>query len=239
MFTWICPKCGSEVPPSENECPTCRARANAAASGAATPPAVVPPGAQEPPSTTTGPSPSSDAISSQPVVIAPPPSFGAAPAPTAVPKASTLSPALVALISAVGIVVLLAILYLFVLPKGVARSPAVTMERPGPAAPNIATAHPLAKYIEVTGLRIAEGGPGQAKIIFAAVNHSSADLPELDAHMTLTGGGKTVFEFPVTVPSIGPYESKDVTTTVKTGLKPYEMPDWQTLTPALRIIAER
>lgn len=171
-------------------------------------------------------------------MIAPPPSFNA---PNAIPtpKAATLSPALVATITAVGIVVLLAILYLFVLPKGAARSTAVTMERPGTAGPNIATAHPLAKYIEVTGLRLTEGGAGQAKIIFAAVNHSAADLPELEAHMTLTGGGKTVFEFPVSVPSIGPYESKDITTTVKTNLKPYEMPDWQTLTPALRILTER
>ena len=23
MFTWICPKCGKEVPPHENECPYC------------------------------------------------------------------------------------------------------------------------------------------------------------------------------------------------------------------------
>jgi hypothetical protein len=146
---------------------------------------------------------------------------------------------MVAAISAIGIIALLAILYLFVLPKGAARAPAVTMEQPGPARPNIATAHPLAKYIEVTGLRIAEGGTGQAKIVFAAVNHSAADLPELDAHLTLTGGGKTIFDFPVTVPSIGPYESKDVATTVRTNFKPYEMPDWQTLTPALRIISER
>lgn len=170
--------------------------------------------------------------------MAPPQSFHtSSAAPT--PKVSTLSPALVATVTAVGIVALLAILYLFVLPTGSTRATPVALEKPGAARPNIATAHPLAKYIEVTGLRLTEGGTGQAKIIFVAVNHSAADLPELDAVMILTGGSKTFFEFPVTVPSIGPYESKDVTTTVKTNLKPYEMPDWQTLTPALRILTER
>jgi hypothetical protein len=135
--------------------------------------------------------------------------------------------------------VLLAILYVFVLPRGSSgRTPAVALEKPGAAAATGAPAHPLAKYIEVTGLRVMEGRNGQAKIAFVAVNHSPADLPEMDAHLTLTGGGKSMFDFPVTIPSIGPYDSKDITTTVKTRLKPYELPDWQTLQPSLRIIAE-
>ncbi|MBY0504994.1 MAG: zinc ribbon domain-containing protein [Bryobacteraceae bacterium] len=37
MFTWICPKCGTEVPPSYNDCPNCAARDKAAAA----PPAPV------------------------------------------------------------------------------------------------------------------------------------------------------------------------------------------------------
>src|SRR5207302_199788 len=27
MFTWICPKCGREVPPAYNDCPDCAAKA--------------------------------------------------------------------------------------------------------------------------------------------------------------------------------------------------------------------
>jgi len=36
MFTWICPQCGREVPPSYSDCPDCAAKA--AAGGAAAPP---------------------------------------------------------------------------------------------------------------------------------------------------------------------------------------------------------
>jgi hypothetical protein len=153
-----------------------------------------------------------------------------------------LSPALVALASAVGIVALLAILYVFVLPRGAARgtSPGVALQKPGGGStPEAVNAHPLAKYIEVTGVRLMESGTGQAKISFVAVNHSPADLPELATQLTLTAAGQTVFEFPVTIPSIGPYESKDVTSSVKTTLKPYELPDWQSLKPTLRILSER
>ena len=41
MFTWICPQCGREVPPSYSDCPDCAAKA--AAAGAAAPPPQPPP----------------------------------------------------------------------------------------------------------------------------------------------------------------------------------------------------
>jgi hypothetical protein len=103
----------------------------------------------------------------------------------------------------------------------------------GNSAP--ATVHPLAKYIEITGLRLIEDKGGQAKIGYIVVNHSPADLPDLRAHITLTAAGKPMFDFSAPIPSIGPYESKDLSTTVKTQLKPYELPDWQVLKPSFRI----
>jgi hypothetical protein len=161
-------------------------------------------------------------------------------APPAIRNASTISPIIVSLCTAVGIVALLAILYLFVLPRGTASKASTTaLEKPGTPARAVVNAHPLAKYIEITGLRVIEGTKGQVKIAFVAVNHSPADLPELDAQLTLTGEGATIFEFKVTIPSIGPYESRDITTNVKTALKPYELPDWQALQPSLNILSER
>lgn len=37
MFTWICPKCGKEVPPAYSECPNCAAKDQAPTDSAATP----------------------------------------------------------------------------------------------------------------------------------------------------------------------------------------------------------
>jgi len=50
MFTWICPQCGREVPPSYSECPTCLENRQRAA-GAAPPPPLPPyppPSSQQP-----------------------------------------------------------------------------------------------------------------------------------------------------------------------------------------------
>jgi hypothetical protein len=130
----------------------------------------------------------------------------------------------------------LALLYLYVLPHSSAKSSSTALETPQPVGNSApATVHPLAKYIEITGLRLIEDKGGQAKIGYIVVNHSPADLPDLRAHITLTAAGKPMFDFSAPIPSIGPYESKDLSTTVKTQLKPYELPDWQVLKPSFRI----
>jgi hypothetical protein len=145
----------------------------------------------------------------------------------------------VAAATAAGICALLAVLYLFVLPR---KTPAdaTSLESPSrtPASPT-AHAHPLAKYVEIAGLRVMEDNRGQVKIGYIVVNHSPADLPGLRAQITLSAAGKPVFEFPTTIPSIGPYESKDLTATVKTNLRPYELPDWQALKPTFVIKSEQ
>ena len=234
MFTWICPKCGSEVPPSESDCPTCRAEPRRYRSPHLWQlkprlhhnlPAAVP---TAPPT-----SPPVSNTDHRRIASPDPPPYATAPEyhPT-VPQRRPLSPALVAAATAAGICALLAVLYLFVLPR---RPPAdaTSLESPSrtPASLRPGHAHPLAKYVEIAGLRVMEDNRGQVKIGYIVVNHSPADLPDLRARITLSAAGKPVFEFPTTIPSIGPYESKDLTATVKTNLRPYELPDWQALKP--------
>jgi hypothetical protein len=143
-----------------------------------------------------------------------------------------------AVLTVVALAGLLAVLYFFVLPRRTAGEPvrdATAMQSPVPPS---GAAHPLAKHLEVSGVRITESGEGTVKIQFLVVNHSAADLPDMKMNLTLRAAGKAVFELPVALPSIGPYESRDMSANVKTDLKPYEIPDWQALRPEFRLATE-
>lgn len=232
MFSWICPKCGREVPPSYTECPDCApAKApappvavSAGSQAPSAPPTVVPEAHPAPPP---GPSPSYVTPTAR---VAPPP---AAEAPA---RERGIHPWVMMLLAAAGIVALLAVLYLYVLPKRQAPSttqqPAASTEQQAQtAAPAAApkTVHPYAKFLEVTGLRVNEDNKQRAQLQFIVVNHSAAELPEMRLEITVQSAGKSLFDFPYTLPSLGPYETKEGTATLKTDLKPYEMPDWQFL----------
>jgi hypothetical protein len=147
----------------------------------------------------------------------------------------------VAILAAAGMVALLAVLYLYILPakSSSATRSAIALEQPGTAGSS-QQAHPLAKHLEIAGVRVTESKPQTAKIQFVVINHSAADLPDLKLHVSLraTSGGAAEFEFPVDLESIGPFESREMTRTLKTNLKPYELPDWQLLRPEFRITSE-
>jgi hypothetical protein len=106
---------------------------------------------------------------------------------------------------------------------------------PEPPGAAVATnKHPLAKYLEVVGFRLAESGAGKLKITFAVINHSEADIGDLALKVKLTTtaakpGDAPVAEFDVQVPALGPQEIKDVSVTVPTKMRIYELPDWQFL----------
>jgi hypothetical protein len=116
----------------------------------------------------------------------------------------------------------------------VAATNGATLEEPAAAGAG-SPGHPLAKHLEVAGLRLEGLRSGQVRIRYAVVNHSPADLPELQIRVSLRSDDRTFFEFPAKLPSLGPFEVKDLASTVKTELKPYELPDWQMLRPRLTI----
>ncbi|MBC8166095.1 MAG: hypothetical protein H7Y20_09515 [Bryobacteraceae bacterium] len=286
MFTWICPKCGGEVPPAYNDCPRCAPQKPTLADRfAATETPVAPPPAAPtwptPPANVFPSFPSSAPVSrteqvvySQPVP--PPPAINRAPAPYpvappnpvappmpltaptyAVPVAAdwsksaydvpppetparTWSPALAGVVTAVGLVALLAILYVYVLPhRGDAATKAETtqLEKPGVAGFGQGN-HPMAKHIEISGVRIQEDKTGRAKINFLAINHSAAELPELKLDVRLRGADREYFTFLANLPSLSPWESKEMSVTLKTDLKPYELPDWQLVQPRFTVRSE-
>src|SRR5262249_18595884 len=116
-----------------------------------------------------------------------------------------------------------------------AASGAVQMEKP-PAASAAADAKgsPLRKQIEVVGLRLTQNTAKKTEVRFLVVNHSGAEIQDLAASANLQARTSKRDEEPVgtfsfKVPSLGPYESKEMSSVVNTKLKVYELPDWQNL----------
>lgn len=155
-----------------------------------------------------------------------------------------INPWAVMLLAAAGIIALLAVLYLYVLPskKPVAATPAAPdpqqQATPSTAAAAPKAPHRYAKFLEITGLRVNEDSRQRAQVQFIVVNHSAADLPEMKMQITVQSAGKSLFDFPYKLPSLGPYETKEGSATLKTDLKPYEMPDWQFLKASFDITSE-
>jgi hypothetical protein len=115
--------------------------------------------------------------------------------------------------------------------------PAKQSKTPEPFGPGPAAAsgkNPLDKYLELSAFRLSESGAGKLKIIFAATNHSNADLGDLTVKVRLVTstykqGDEPITAFEAKTPSLGPQETHDVTATANTKLRLYELPDWQFL----------
>src|SRR5271154_3379363 len=94
--------------------------------------------------------------------------------------------------------------------------------------------HPLAKYVELVGFRLTEAGGGKLRVKFAVVNHSEADIGDLGVKVRLTTSSAKpedppIAVFDVKVPTLGPEEIQDVSATIPSKLRVYELPDWQFL----------
>ncbi len=234
MFTWICPKCGREVPPAYSECPDCTRKA--AESGAEVPPAeaaappVVPP-----------------AVTATPVTVAPPPpAYVPAQAPARPPTPArthathSLPTWLLTVVFAFAFLgVVAAVVWTAGYLRGRGQTPSSTVE--SPAAKPGAKTNPLQKYIEVSGVRFLQDAKKNTVAKFMLTNHSDADISGLAGNVTIWGrtqkseeDAQGTFSFTT---NLGPQESKEMTAPVSTKLKIYELPDWQNVTPDLQITA--
>lgn len=262
MFTWICPVCGAEVPPSQAECPRCaerrQARPQPAYPGAAHAPAEAaaqaapqagPPGWGPAPAPPPPPAwPAADAAGQAPPPPAPP---AWAPPPAAAPqpqqtyligetKRRTVPPWLAALLTLAVIGGGLLLLYRFL---SAGRSGTGTAQKAAPfESPNPASSsHPFAKYLEVTGVRLLEGADKKLMARFVVVNHAPADLTGFRLKITLEAAnappGEAVIAIveasPGTIPMHG---IKDMEAPLVTPLRVYELPDWQFVRARAEII---
>lgn len=122
----------------------------------------------------------------------------------------------------------------FLRPSGQSTADAKSETKMG--APGEATkqAHPFAKHLEITGLRVLETPKQKLQIQMIVVNHSSADLPDINLEVRLRStksdpDAEPISTFKVRLPSLGGNESKEVKAEAATKLRAYEFPDWQFL----------
>ena len=226
MFTWICPKCGTEVPPSYNDCPNCAAREKAASAPPAEPIVQAP-------------------VMQAPVAFTQAPLMGTAPVETALPMASYAYPPqtpagglpswLIAVLSIAGVAAIGYGVILFTRSQnGVAAETAAVTETARPSG----DPSPVAKFVEVVGFRIVESKQ-QVQLKFIIVNHSAGEIAPFDLELQVRAKNAKTDEalFTVKTPVSGvlPYEAKDMTIPVKTSLRAYELPDWQFITATFQI----
>jgi len=225
MFTWICPRCGREVPPSYEACPDCAAKENSG----------------EQPAQTAAQPPSSPVVATAaPPVYAPP-----AVAPleaqryAAPPPRAGLPTWVMAILFAFAFVgagagVYLAINY-FRGGTQAASIPVASVPGKTQSKPN-----PLQKYVEVSGIRFVETPAHQTEARFVVVNHSGADIADLAGTVNIWGRTARSEEeaagsFGFKMASLKPYESKEAVAPLSTKLKPYELPDWQNVSAEVQI----
>lgn len=224
MFSWICPKCGKEVPPSYSECPNC-----------ATPEVEVPapaptqapraPSVERPAAARTEAPPPTPERTPEPVSHEPEPRRAAAAGSRSWIYGLVLGAALV--------VIGLTAAVLLRSNRGgeAAQVPAATLEN-APIAPG-AEANPIFQQVELTGFRILENAKQKPELRFIVVNHSGEDLGEVKAKANLQAATNQAGQEPVATftfaVKLGPYESKELKVALATKLRAYELPDWQRL----------
>lgn len=138
------------------------------------------------------------------------------------------------LVALVLTMIALGVVYFLILPRTVADA------KPAPAAPEAAvvsapspakpSSSPLGKFIEVTGIRIVMDGK-KSELQYLVVNHSDADISDANVQVTLRGaraGQPPVCRFSFKVPSLGPYEAKEMSSPIEKA-RALTLPDWQEL----------
>jgi hypothetical protein len=107
-----------------------------------------------------------------------------------------------------------------------------------PASASTAPQSPLAKFIEVTGYRIVIDQNKKSEVQYLVVNHSSADISDANIFITLHSvkpGQPPVCRFSFKVPSLAPFESKEMSSPIEKTTRAVSLPDWQDLRADVQI----
>ena len=113
-------------------------------------------------------------------------------------------------------------------------TPAEAATAPAPSA----SSSPLSKFIEVTGFRIVVDSNKKSEVQYLVVNHSAADISNANVFITLHGvkpGQAPVCRFSFKVPSLGPFESKEMSSPIEKAPPTLSLPTWQDLRADVQI----
>ncbi len=120
-----------------------------------------------------------------------------------------------------------------------APAPVSTTEA-APAA--TAGSHPLSKYVEITGVRIVVESSRKSEVHYLVVNHSSAEIADVTVRATVRNTRKAnsapVTAFSFRLPTLGPYESKEMIVPIEKLSRGFELPDWQNLKTEFQITGQ-
>ena len=119
-------------------------------------------------------------------------------------------------------------------------APGIQLENPPAANTPGAKRNPLEKLISASGIRFVQNAAKKTEVRFVVVNHSAAQLPELNGKLILTartdtGQIETLDQIDIKIPSLGPFESKDMSEKMNTHLQAYELPDWQLMAARIEL----
>lgn len=266
MFTWICPQCGREVPPSYTECPDCVKTEQASAAGTAgtAPPAapVFSSGIPGRPAPMASSQPGSAEPVQEPAPSAPQPrasgthsflGLGQAPSypPAAPPVQPTALPPVIAprrglptWLMAIGFALVFGgvVWGIYALVGGGSSSgPKPAAGAASPAVKPGAKLNPYQRYIEVSGVRFMQDAKKKPLVKFVLTNHSGAEISGLAGDVTVWGRTQKAEKsaagsFQFST-NIGGWESKDLTVPLATKLEMIELPDWQNVSTDVQVTA--
>jgi hypothetical protein len=96
------------------------------------------------------------------------------------------------------------------------------------------SANPLARTIEVSGIRVLVDASKKSQIQYLVVNHSSARFADTTVFVTLRSadakaGEAPLCQFSFAAPDLGPYESREMTSEIEKLNRPVAVPEWQDL----------
>ncbi|HYL75410.1 MAG TPA: hypothetical protein VEU96_14455, partial [Bryobacteraceae bacterium] len=112
------------------------------------------------------------------------------------------------------------------------------------STPSVREQHPFARYIEVTGLRVVADLNHRSQVQYVVVNHSSAQLSDLMVRIavrsaTESASAPPLFTVSAVVPSLGPYQSKEIRTDLDSELRSSAIPDWENLRTEVQVGAQQ